>query len=99
MDAKHYRDVDGMDGYGGDVAVADEDWCLGLPDLCRMKMDPLMDEFPFQIPSGGEVSATSGVSVSRLLDLIARGETIWGGGSDGSYTAGAIRAKQIAPAV
>ena len=29
-----------MDGDGGDAAVADEDRCLSLPDLCRMKMDP-----------------------------------------------------------
>ena len=29
-----------MDGDGGDAAVDDEDRCLGLPDLRRMKMDP-----------------------------------------------------------
>ena len=40
MDAKHYGDVDGMDGDGGDAAVADEDRCLSLPNLRRMKMDP-----------------------------------------------------------
>ena len=34
------------------------------------------DEFPLQIPSGGEVSAISGCSVCRLPDPIARGETI-----------------------
>ena len=39
MDVKHYGDVDGMDGDGGDAAVADEDQCLSLPDLRRMKMD------------------------------------------------------------
>ena len=46
MDAKHYGDVDGMDGDGGDAAVADEDRCLSLPDLHRMKMDLPVDEFP-----------------------------------------------------
>ena len=40
MDVKHYGDVDGMDGDGGDAAVADEDRCLSLPDLRRTKMDP-----------------------------------------------------------
>ena len=40
MDVKHYGDVDGMDGDGGDAVVVDEDRCLGLPDLSRMKMDP-----------------------------------------------------------
>ena len=29
-----------MDGDGGDATIVDEDRCLGLPDLCRMKMDP-----------------------------------------------------------
>ena len=29
-----------MDGDGGDAAIADEDQCLSLPDLRRMKMDP-----------------------------------------------------------
>ena len=29
-----------MDGDGGDAVVVDEDRCLGLPDLRRMKMDP-----------------------------------------------------------
>ena len=29
-----------MDGDGGDAVVDDEDRCLGLPDLRRMKMDP-----------------------------------------------------------
>ena len=29
-----------MDGDGGDAVVVDEDRCLGLPDLSRMKMDP-----------------------------------------------------------
>ena len=29
-----------MDGEGGDAMVDDEDRCLGLPDLRRMKMDP-----------------------------------------------------------
>ena len=66
MDAKHYGDVDGMDGDGGDAAVADEDRCLSLPDLCRMKMDPWWTSFPLQIPSGGEVFATSGLSVSPI---------------------------------
>ena len=76
MDVKHYGDVDEMVGDGGDAAVADEDRCLSLPDLRRVKMDPLVGEFPLQIPSGGEVSTTSGVSVCHLSDLIARGETI-----------------------
>ena len=69
------QDVDGMDGDGGDVAVDDEDRCLGLPDLCRVKMDPL-GKFPLQMPSGGEVSAISRCSICRLLEPIARGETI-----------------------
>ena len=38
------QDLDGMDGDdGGDEDVAvdeDGDWCLGLPDLLRAKMDP-----------------------------------------------------------
>ena len=76
MDAKHYGDVDGMDGDGGDAAVADGDRCLSLPDLHRVKMDPLVGDFPLQIPSGGEVSATSGFTVCHLLDPIARVETI-----------------------
>ena len=76
MNAKHYGDVDGMDGDGGDAAVADEDRCLSLPDLRRKKMDPPVDEFPLQIPSGGEVSVISGCSVCRLCDPVARGETI-----------------------
>ena len=76
MDAKHYGDVDGMDGDGGDAAVADEDQCLSLPDLRRTKMDPPVDELPLQIPSGGEVSTTSGLSVCRLSDPIARDGTI-----------------------
>ena len=29
-----------MDGDGGDVVVDDEDRCLSLPDLRRVKMDP-----------------------------------------------------------
>ena len=29
-----------MDGDGGDAVVVDEDRCLSLPDLRRMKMDP-----------------------------------------------------------
>ena len=29
-----------MDGDDGDAAVVDEDRCLGLPDLSRMKMEP-----------------------------------------------------------
>ena len=40
MDVKHYGDVDGMDGDGGDATVVGEDRCLGLPDLRRLKMDP-----------------------------------------------------------
>ena len=40
MDVKHYGDVDGIDEDGGDAAVADEDRCLSLPNLRRMKMDP-----------------------------------------------------------
>ena len=76
MDAKHYGDVEGMDGDGGDTAVADEDRCLSLPDLRRTKMDLPVDEFPLQIPSGGEVSATSGLSVCRLSDPVPRDETI-----------------------
>ena len=32
-------------------------------------------KFPLQIPSGGEVSAFSGVSGGLLSDLIARGES------------------------
>ena len=94
MDAKHYGDVDGMDGDGGDAAVADEDRCLSLPDLRRMKMNLLVDEFPLQIPSGGEVSATSGLSVCRLPDPVPWGETICGGGLDGNYTGAIIRADQ-----
>ena len=73
MDAKHYGDVDEMDGDvdemdgdGGDAAVADEDRCLSLLDLHRMKMNPLVDKFPLQIPSGGEVSAISGLSICHL---------------------------------
>ena len=65
-----------MDGYGGDAVVVDEDRCLSLPDLRRMKMDPPMDEFPLQIPSGGEVSAISGCSVCRLPFPVPRDETI-----------------------
>ena len=65
-----------MDGDDGDEAVTDEDRCLILPGLHMMKMDPLVDEFPLQIPSRGEISATSGFSVCRLSDPIARGETI-----------------------
>ena len=65
-----------MDGYGGDAVVVDEDRCLSLPDLRRTKMDLPVDEFPLQIPSGGEVSATSGLSVCRLFDLVPRDETI-----------------------
>ena len=76
MDAKHYGDVDGMDGDGGDEVVVDEDRCLGLPDLSRMKMDPQVDEFPLQILSGGEVSAISGCSVCRLPPPVPRGKTI-----------------------
>ena len=34
------QDVDGMDGDDGDVAIDDEDRCLSLPDLRRVKMDP-----------------------------------------------------------
>ena len=75
MDEEHYGDVDGMDGDDGDEEVADEDRCLSLPDMRRMKMDP-QNEFPLQFPSGGEVSATSGFSVCHLSDPIARGETI-----------------------
>ena len=33
-------DVYVMVGDGGDVVVDDEDRCLGLPDLCMVKMDP-----------------------------------------------------------
>ena len=99
MDAKHYEDVDGMDGDGGDAAIADEDRCLSLPDLRRTKMDPAVDELPLRIPSGGEVSATSGLSVCRLSDPIARGETIWGGSFDGNYTAATIWVDQNGPAV
>ena len=40
MDAKHYGDVDGMDGDGGDAAVADEDRCLSLLDLEQDKSSP-----------------------------------------------------------
>ena len=76
MDAKHYGDVNGMDGDGGDAAVVDEDRCLGLLDLSRMKMDPPVDEFPLQIPFGGEVSATSGLSVCRLSHPVPQDETI-----------------------
>ena len=39
MDAKHYEDVDEIDGDGGDATVADEDRCLSLPNLHRKKMD------------------------------------------------------------
>ena len=63
---KHYGDVDEMNGDGGDAAVADEDRFLSLLDLRRMKMYPLVDKFPLQIPSGGEVSTISGLSVCRL---------------------------------
>ena len=69
MDAKHYGDVDGMDGDGGDAAVADEDRCLSLPDLRRTKMDLPVDEFPLQIPSGGEVSAISEFLVNSKLTI------------------------------
>ena len=34
------KDVEGMDGYDGDAAVDDDDRCLSLPDLRRMKVDP-----------------------------------------------------------
>ena len=99
MDAKHNRDVDGMDGDGGDAAVADEDQCLSLPDLRRTKMDPLVGEFPVQIPSRGEVSVTSGLSICRLSDPVPRDETIWGGGLDSNYTAATIWTDQNGPAV
>ena len=46
MDVKHYGDVDGMDEDGGDAVVADEDRCLSLPDLHRMKMDPRWETSP-----------------------------------------------------
>ena len=35
-----------MDGDGADAVVVDEDRCLSLPDLCRMKMDPRWMSFP-----------------------------------------------------
>ena len=35
-----------MDGDGGDAVVVDEDRCLSLPDLRRMKMDPRWMSFP-----------------------------------------------------
>ena len=50
-----------------------------------------VDEFPLHIPSGGEVSATSGLSICRLPDPLARDGTIWGGGLDGNYTTATIR--------
>ena len=56
-------------------------------------------EFPLQIPSRGEASVIFGCAVCRLPDPISRGETIWGGGPDGNYTATTIRADQIDPAV
>ena len=65
-----------MDGDGGDAVVIDEDRCLGLPDLSRMKMDPRWMSSPLQIPSGGEVSPTSGLSVCLLSDPVPRDETI-----------------------
>ena len=99
MDAKHYGYVDGMDGDGGDAAVADEDRCLSLQDLRRTKMDLPVDEFPLQIPSRGEVSMTSGLFVCRLSDPVPRDETIWDGGRDGNYKGATIRADQIGPAV
>ena len=34
------KDVDGMDGDGGDATMDDEYRCLSLPDLRRAKMDP-----------------------------------------------------------
>ena len=63
-----------MDGDGGDVVVVDEDRCLGLPE--HDEDESPVDEFPLQIPSGGEVSAISGCSVCRLPDPVPRDETI-----------------------
>ena len=60
MDVEHYGYVDGMDGDGGDEAVADEDRCLSLPDLRRVKMDPLVDEFPLEICRGGGTAGARG---------------------------------------
>ena len=65
-----------MDGDGVDAVVVDEDRCLSLPDLCRMKMDPWWMSSPLHIPSGGEFSAISGCSVCRLPDPVLRDETI-----------------------
>ena len=42
-----------MDGDVGDVVVDDEDRCLGLPDLRRMKMDPRWMSSPSRsLPEG-----------------------------------------------
>ena len=77
-------------------------WWRSMPWPPRSEQDEdgsLVDEFPLQIPSGGEVSTISSLSGCRLSDPIAWGETIWGDGQDGIYTAATIRPDQFDPAV
>ena len=63
------QDVDGMDGDGGEAMPQP-------PESAHGEDGSPVDEFPLQMPSGGEVLAIYGFSVCRLSDLVSRGETI-----------------------
>ncbi len=83
-----------MDGDGGDAAVVDEDRCLGLPDLSRMKMDPRWMSSPYR--SLPEVRFRQFLGVLYVVSLIQFHGTKLFETADEMAT---IRADQIGPAV
>ena len=94
MDAKHYGDVDGMDGDDGDAAVADEDRCLSLLDLRRMKMDPRLMSSPSR--SLPEVRFLRFLGVLYVISLIQfHGTKLF----EAAASTATIRADQNGPAV
>ena len=94
MDAKHYENVDGMDGDGGDAAVADEDRCLSFPDLRRMKMHPRWMSSPSR--SLPEVRFRRFLGVLYVVSLIQfHGMKLF----ETAAKMATIRADQIGPAV
>ena len=83
-----------MDGDGGDAVVVDEDRCLGLPDLHRMKMDPRWMSSPSR--SLPEVRFLRFLGVLYVISLIQfHGTKLF----ETAAEMAAIRADQIGPAV
>ncbi len=80
-------DEDGDDGNG-----VDEDDAQASKIWATVWWIPFGGEFPLQIPSGGEVSASCGVSECRISDPSLHGETIWRGGGGATWYGDVVRA-------